>query len=222
MKKVIAIIPAHNEEESINRALQSLVQQTYPFYKIIIALDNCNDSTKEIVQSYSVRFNHLYFFETYNNKNKKAGALNQAYKHINIEYDYLLQMDADSFLATNFIKEGIELLETNKKLGGICSRFRIKDFNKGNYLLYLMQDIEYSMFDSIQIEKNMNTHVLSGTASLFRKEALIKYEKPWNENSLVEDYALTLKLKKDGWQIKAGRNNHIKTDYMKTLKELWN
>ncbi len=102
--KVFAIVPAHNEEEGIVKTLQSLVNQTTQITKVFVALDNCNDNTKEIVQWFALRYNHIFYFETVANKSKKAGALNQAFQLIkDSECDYLLQMDADSILALDTI-----------------------------------------------------------------------------------------------------------------------
>ena len=46
-------------------------------------------------------------------------------------------------------------------------------------------------------------------------------DKIWNEDSIVEDYALTLKMKEKGWKVKVGSKMHITTDYMHTWKDLW-
>ena len=217
--KVWAIIPAHNEEKDIAETLNSILNQAYPVEKIIVALDNCTDKTEEIVKQFPEK---VRYFHTVKNKYKKAGALNQAFDSIREEsFDYLLQMDADSYLTANFIEEGIRELSLNTKLAGLCSRFRIRDYRGGNYLLYCMQYLEYSLFDSIQVEKKMQTHVLSGTATLFKQKSLINYLEVWNTDSIVEDYELTLRLKKDGWNVKVGKNMHIKTDYMQTFKDLW-
>lgn len=149
--------------------------------------------------------------------------MNQAFSRIkNEEWDFLLQMDADSVLRKDLISEGIKEFLKNPDVGGMCSRFRVKDYVGGNYFLYTLQYLEYSFFDSIQVEKRMNTHVLSGTASFLRRDAVFSVKLPvWDESSIVEDYALTLKLKEKGWRVKVGRNMHITTDYMPTWKNLW-
>ena len=53
---VIALVPAHNEEEQISATLDSLLAQTIPLDKILVILDNCTDSTEQIVAGCSTRF----------------------------------------------------------------------------------------------------------------------------------------------------------------------
>src|SRR5512135_959119 len=75
---VIALIPAHNEEEQISGTLDGLLAQTMPLDKILVILDNCTDSTEQIVAGYSKRFPVIEYMASVDNPHKKAGALNQA------------------------------------------------------------------------------------------------------------------------------------------------
>ena len=49
---VSVIIPAHNEEKTIGRVLDSLINQTYSNKEIIVVNDCSTDNTKPIVKSY--------------------------------------------------------------------------------------------------------------------------------------------------------------------------
>lgn len=52
--KVSIIIPMRNEERNAARVLQSLTNQTYPNYEIIVVEDGSTDSTVDIVKSFDV------------------------------------------------------------------------------------------------------------------------------------------------------------------------
>ncbi len=210
-KKVFAIIPAHNEEEGIEETVMSILRQSHRVEKILIACDNCIDLTEIICHTLSKKYSNVYYFSTVNNNARKAGALNQALERIkDEEWDYLLQMDADSILREDFIEEGIKEFLNNPDVGGLCSRFRVGKYVGGSYLLYTLQYLEYSFFDSIQVEKRMNTHVLSGTASCLKREVISSIGLHlWDENSIVEDYTLTLEIKEKGWKKKKRKMNHL-------------
>lgn len=219
--KVFVLIPAHNEEKDIEKTLTSALSQTYLADKIVVALDNCTDNTEAIVKACGVDS-----FKTVGNTARKAGALNQGMGYMLETYgepDFLLQMDADTFLDSRLIEEGIRELEVDPELGGVCNRFGIKPYEGGNKLLHIFQYLEYSYYDSVWVEKNMDTHVLSGTAVILRWEAIKNFvdEDIWDENSVVEDFRLALDLKRKGWKIKVGENMHTLTDYMPTWKSLW-
>ena len=50
--KFSIIMPAHNAAEFIDKALQSVVSQTYKDYELIVVCDACEDNTAEIARSY--------------------------------------------------------------------------------------------------------------------------------------------------------------------------
>ena len=222
ISKIVAIIPAHNEEQDIGKTLQAILDQPLPADRIIVALDNCTDGTEAEVKKHP----GIRYFHTRDNKAKKAGALNQAIRfmleHIG-EPEYILQMDADTLIDENMIQAGVDELTDSPGLAGVCNRFRVKDYSGGSKFLYLLQSLEYSFYDSIWVERNMDTHVLSGTAVILRWEALKHLDQDiWEEDSIVEDFRLALDLKAQGWNIKVGKKMFSRTDYMKSLKELWN
>ena len=50
--KYSIIIPAHNDAERIEKALKSVVEQTFTDYELIVICDACEDNTEEIAQRY--------------------------------------------------------------------------------------------------------------------------------------------------------------------------
>ncbi|MBQ2558301.1 MAG: glycosyltransferase family 2 protein [Lachnospiraceae bacterium] len=53
--KFSIIIPAYNAEGHIRRALDSIAQQTYRDYELIVVCDSCTDATEEIAKGYGAR-----------------------------------------------------------------------------------------------------------------------------------------------------------------------
>lgn len=53
--KFSVIIPAHNEQDTIGKALQSIRSQSFTDYEVIVICDACTDSTKEIAESYEAK-----------------------------------------------------------------------------------------------------------------------------------------------------------------------
>lgn len=51
--KFSVIIPAHNEEKTIQKALESIRSQTFTNYELIVVCDSCTDKTKDIVEQYN-------------------------------------------------------------------------------------------------------------------------------------------------------------------------
>lgn len=228
---VSCIAPAHNEEALIASTIESLFNQTYQPYEVIIPADNCTDKTVPILRDLQNKYGayRLIVFETVNNTAKKSGALNQAYERVHPEADFILQMDSDTLLDKHLIEEALIELEQDLGLGGVCSRMGVLPFPGGNWInwiLWKLQHIEYGLYDSIRVESFGNVKVLSGAITIFRREALEQVKehrggKVWSETSLVEDYGLTLDLKEQGWRGGSGMGMYSFTDTMPTLKMLW-
>ena len=49
------IIPAHNAAEHIQNALDSVIEQTFTDYELIVVCDSCTDDTEQIAQEYGAR-----------------------------------------------------------------------------------------------------------------------------------------------------------------------
>ncbi|UCF97019.1 MAG: glycosyltransferase [Spirochaetaceae bacterium] len=54
--KVSVLIPARNEEANIRRCLDSLIEQSYPNYEIIVLDDLSEDRTWKIISEYALRY----------------------------------------------------------------------------------------------------------------------------------------------------------------------
>lgn len=57
------IIPTYNRGERLKICLDSLVNQTYRNFEVIICDDGSNDNTKAVVESYNVKLNLIYLWE---------------------------------------------------------------------------------------------------------------------------------------------------------------
>lgn len=84
--RIVAFIPAHNEEKSIRDCLAGLGDQILPKgieLDVIVIADNCTDRTEEVALEAGQEFNlRLTVLTTKNNKQRKVGALNAAWKRV--------------------------------------------------------------------------------------------------------------------------------------------
>ena len=210
-RRVVALIPAHDEEEQIAATIASVRAQTHRVERIVVIADNCSDRTAEVAAAAGADV-----YETVENSAKKAGALNQGMQVIGSKYHYLLQMDADTILDERFVEKTVAELEADPGLGGVCARFLTKECR--GFLPWL-QRMEYQRLDHHTAHKREKVHCLSGTATMLRRK--IVPDRPWDERSLVEDYALSLALQEAGWRIKRSDEGIAWTETKQTLRDFW-
>ena len=118
--KVSWLISTHNNESEIGRCLNSLLNQTYKDFEIIVVNDGSNDNTSKILEEiYSRNKNYIKVFK--NDKNMGlAYSLNKAYK--NARGIYLARIDADDIAIQNRLVEQLKIIESNPKISIVGSR----------------------------------------------------------------------------------------------------
>jgi biofilm PGA synthesis N-glycosyltransferase PgaC len=225
--RVIAIIPAHNEEIGIAQTIDSLRRQTQAPDHILVAADNCTDGTVEIAKAMGVEV-----LETWDNDARKAGALNQGLSLVlpDLEdQDVVLMMDADSRLNRDFVEVGMTYFEHYSLRGGISGSYLAADDSSR---IVLFQKIEYAQGLRTVHRRAGTVHVLSGAATMVTVEALRKVAelrgssvipgvkgKVYDESSLTEDYELTIALKRLGYDPRCARDCIVVTDVMPTWRD---
>ncbi|MEC5152346.1 glycosyltransferase family 2 protein [Cryobacterium sp. GrIS_2_6] len=225
---VTVLIPAHNEALSLPATLASLFAQSHPPERVIVVADNCTDSTVAIARGHGVKL-----FESVDNTQKKAGALNQALKRVlpgQLDNDVVMIMDADTALDDGFLAAAVARFESDRALMAIGGLFYGEP---GFGLLGLLQRNEYVRYSRELARRRGRVFVLTGTASLFRPLAL-RYiaenrglaipEVPgdvYDTHALTEDNELTLALKSLGALITSPAACTVVTELMPTLPALW-
>ena len=112
-KKVSVVIPARNEEEHLPRLLDSLLNQDYPNYEVIVIDDQSTDKTWEIIQGYMAKSHKIRGFQNTGGKRLSSyGKINALLNLIpHAEGDILLCTDADTVHFPSSISIGVRYME---------------------------------------------------------------------------------------------------------------
>jgi len=231
---ITVLIPAHNEEEIIQKSIESIFEQSLVPHQVIVISDNSNDNTVKIALEMKKKYNEkLIVYETINNKTKKAGALNQVLNNFTID-DFVLVMDADTVLDKNALKEAMKTFNHDNTIGAVCSKAGLLPYegnSKWEKFLWHLQHLEYATFDSYRVETLNKVKVCHGMCTLFRTKALrsAKYfRKVWlnadigyfDEHNLVEDLELTTCIAQN-WGTTVNLKMKAYTEVPTSLRELW-
>jgi glycosyltransferase involved in cell wall biosynthesis len=101
---ISVIIPAYNCEKTIEIAIKSILNQTYPHIEIIVVDDKSTDATKKVVEALMVKYRTIKLYDGQEdpnrfdlklNRNVNAGwsARNTGLAHA--EGEYITFQDAD-------------------------------------------------------------------------------------------------------------------------------
>jgi poly-beta-1,6-N-acetyl-D-glucosamine synthase len=216
--RIVAIVPAHNEEASIAASIRALLAQTRLPDEIVIACDNCTDQTAEIARQFPVTV-----LETVGNTHRKSGALNMAWRARARSADIVVCSDGDTALPAHAVADWEREFTADPRLGGSSSQ----PVMTGKGLLPRIQRAEFTKSAVIGLRRG-STSVISGTGCAFRNEALRQIGRlpsqpdgPWSYDSAVEDFYLTYRLREMHWMCVVSPTVYCLTGSMKTLKALW-
>ncbi|RLC39556.1 MAG: glycosyl transferase [Candidatus Nealsonbacteria bacterium] len=108
---VSVIIPTYNRAHLIGRAIQSVLDQTYQDFEIIVVDDASTDNTKEVVKSFGDK--RIKYLRLRENSGSSAAPKNTAIKITKGKYIALLDSD-DEWLPEKLEKQ-IQLFKNSKK-----------------------------------------------------------------------------------------------------------
>lgn len=109
-KKVSVIIPAYNVEDYIEECINSVLEQTYNNYEIIIVNDGSTDNTLNIVREYEKKYSCIKVINISNHGQGYARnvALSKA------SGEYILFLDSDDFLEKVTLQVAVDRIEQDK------------------------------------------------------------------------------------------------------------
>lgn len=226
------LIPSCSEPE-IAQTISSIGRQTYQPVVTVVVLNNCNDNGQtrrlatEAAESYAL---NLVILEMAHNPHMKAGALNYGYDWIRQHWpsvECLIQMDADSELQEQFIQFSVRAFSKrrNRNKGALSCKVSGKPGlakNRRQAAIMWLQCLEFEKYHDAAVIRDAS--VVAGAGCALRVEALegVKAERGyiWATDSLVEDYELTLRLKRSGWVMRKHGKLEAYTDLMPSVKSL--
>jgi cellulose synthase/poly-beta-1,6-N-acetylglucosamine synthase-like glycosyltransferase len=212
---VSVFLPAHNEGDQIEGALEAFAVMDYPRFEIFVIDDGSTDDTFEK----ALKFEGDYTWGTIRVVRKPNGgkwsALNLAYQLSTGEI--ILTADADGRMDRDSVKRAVARLLSNRRIGAVAGYTRV--MNRTN-LLTNCQTLEFVMWSgALRIPQSLTGTVLCipGPLGLFRRSALEEvhkrfgtltgeqkpgvYDGPFEGDTFAEDFDVTIGLLQLGWRV---------------------
>lgn len=159
--RFLIIIPAHNEENNLPFTLNSLQQQSFKDFKIVVVNDGSTDKTAEVIKKYidnDTRFETINLEKSAHQPGSKVvNAFKNGLNTQNInEFDIICKFDADIILPENYL----EILEKSFKSNS--------NYGLVGGLLYIEKNGDWVY------EGNSNKHHVRGPMKAYRKESFLQ------------------------------------------------
>jgi cellulose synthase/poly-beta-1,6-N-acetylglucosamine synthase-like glycosyltransferase len=210
-KLVSVIVPAYNEEKSIARCIEKLLDQDYEgAMDIIVVNDGSRDKTAEIASQYPIKLINLA------KNGGKANALNRAVE--DAKGDIIVFSDGDSDMAKDAVSSLIRCFDANPTVDMVTGNVLINDSGKGKFLTYC-QMVEYHLEQEIpRYLQALNGGVMVCPGPITAVKRSVCDEVKFSDETIVEDADFTVNALRKSLKVIRDPYAKVYTNAPKTLK----
>lgn len=216
---VSVIIPAYNEEDSIEETANSVLGLDYPKDKLqlIIVNDGSRDRTLEIMHKIKKK-NPARTILILSHKNMgKAASMNRAINYA--PGKYFACLDADSVVSRQTLKKMMAMHIDDPSLAAATPAMKVRE---PKTLVQKMQWLEYiTAIFYARIMGHMDMiYITPGPFSLYRKD-VVKKLGGFEVGNLTEDMEMGYRMQKHHYKIRQCFDAYVHSIAPKNLKELY-
>ncbi len=191
LPSVTVIIPAYNEEVSIERCLESVRNTNYPNLEVVVHNDISTDNTVNIIRAYQKRY-PAFNLRLVNRKHRagKAGGVNYCIQRY-AKSDLIMTLDADCLLRPDAIHNAVVYFK-DPNIAGVAANVRLLDKRS---VLGILQQFEHLIgYRSKKFYTMTNSEfIVGGVASTYRRTTLIQVGY-YGTDTQTEDIGLSMKV----------------------------
>ncbi|GAB1545032.1 glycosyltransferase [Scytonema sp. NUACC21] len=166
MPKISVIIPAYNAEKTIRATIDSVLEQTFRDFELIIINDGSTDNTLELL--HSIQDARLKIF-SYANSGLPV-ARNRGLARATSEY--IAFLDADDLWASDKLELQLLTLEQNPEAGVAYSWTYFMDVDEQGNPVSFLPSPSYCFVGDVYKNLLVSDFIHSGSNTLIRKEAI--------------------------------------------------
>lgn len=206
-------------EKSIEETVRSIMAQNFPhnLMEVIFVDDGSKDGTLSVIERWAQRMDIQV--EVYHGEWKGLGsARNKVVR--NAHGDYILWVDGDMILPQDHVREQVEYMEQNQKVGVAKARYGIP--LRESLVAFLENIVDVAKDTVMEDEWNTNLKLPGTGGSIYRTKA-IKEVGGFDANlrHVGEDQDAAYRIKRAGWSIRKTKAVFYEKRRIESWKTLW-
>lgn len=180
MPKVSVVLPTYNGEQFLAQSIESVINQTFQDWELIIVNDCSTDSTLQIAEKYAKKDSRIQVVSNEVNK-KLPESLNVGFRLAKGEY--LTWTSDDNYYMPEALKRMNDYLDHNQNFVMVCAKIKFVDEHEHELDIHMKYD-HAAMF--------VNDCV--GACFMYRREVLETVGEYDTDYFCVEDYEYWLRI----------------------------
>ncbi|TQR26912.1 glycosyltransferase family 2 protein [Campylobacter sp. MIT 97-5078] len=182
--KVSVILPVYNGEKFLRESIQSVIDQSYEDWELILVNDASTDSTQAICEEYVAKDKRIHLINNQTNQ-KLPKSLNIGFSKASGEY-YTWTSD-DNYYKIEALEKMVRVLQTKEHIAMVCCDYDIiNEEGKFQYVRKISPKLEDYITQSYV------------TCFLYRANIAKKIGKYDEDKFYIEDYDFFLRLGLEG------------------------
>ena len=186
--KLSIILPVYNSEDTIARTINSVFKQNFKDFQLIIINDGSTDSTNNICEEFTKRYNNILYINVVNGGVSKARNIGISYSNS----DYIMFIDSDDTYKPGMLQ--IMINEISQGFDIVCCGYVRIARNGKRIIKNLNRDIFTKANMNTFIEDCQKNNMFNQLWNkIFKSSIIINNNIKFDENvSLGEDYRFIL------------------------------
>lgn len=185
--KVSIIMPCYNAEATLEESIQSVLDQTFPEFELILIDDGSRDATRSIMEQYQLRDSRI---RVLCNQENRGVSYTRNFGIREARYDWIALLDGDDCWPPDKLKKQVAAVDQNPgcALFFTGSSFMTFTGERSGYIFHAKQRVTY--------QDLLYQNLIPCSSVMVKREAMLKH--PMNEAYAVgEDYITWLQILKE-------------------------
>ena len=179
MPKISTVVPVYNVEKYLNRCVDSILNQTYKDFELILVDDGSPDKAPEICDDYAKKYDFIHVIHQKNGGLSAARNSGIEWALENSDSEWITFIDSDDWIHPEYMEL---LLKANNENGTSISMSQVFVINQ-----YLIKDIKhnYSVVRTEDAFQDQSLDPESSCARLYKKSLFVDIRFPigkWHED----------------------------------------
>jgi teichuronic acid biosynthesis glycosyltransferase TuaG len=181
---ISVITPFYNSEKFLEKTIQSVINQTFSHWELLLVNDSSTDNSRNIAEKYCAADKRIQLINL--DKNSGAGIARNIGTH-NAKGKYISFLDADDLWMPHKLKTQLDFMQQHKI--NLCfSSYLLMD-EQGSQLGKIVETL-----DELSYKKLLKSNYIGNLTGIYNAEVLGKIYSP--EIRKRQDWALWLKILK--------------------------
>ncbi len=195
---VSVVLPTYNSSSFLSAAIDSILNQTFTNFELLLLDDCSSDDTRKIIEKYAQKDNRISYI--FNDKN--LGIAKNRNKGIKAaKGKYIANMDHDDICDVTRLETQVQFLEKNPDYSAVGGQILIIDENAD-----IVGKRQYPVFHQEIVKIISNISPMCNPAVLIRKSSIEQLGLYDEKLPGVEDYDMWFKMVYHGWKLQNLKN----------------